>query len=257
MSFEHKIFANIMEIVVEIMSERDIKIFFLIMKDQKYGRRIVENIAVRGFPHWIYGVHEFEEVPPASILLDETPELDRYLPSNPPECDLILSLGLPSELQATVPMIAERCKAKAVIIAVDDPSWVPPGLKRQLIGEFERLVVAYAFPKPLCSLEEIGDPVIDMFARHFGRPNLKIRVENGVIKSVEVLRGAPCGSTWFIAERLVGIHVNPREGLWEELAKAHHVYPCLASMQMDPELEDTILHKSQYLIREAVDRAVG
>ncbi len=239
------------------MPERDIRIFFLIMKGQEYGRRIVENIAVRGFPHWVYGVHEFDEAPPANILLDESPELDRYLPSSPPECDLILSLGLPSGLQATVPMIAERCRAKAVIIAVDDPSWVPPGLKRQLIDEFERLGVAYAFPKPLCSLEETGDPVIDVFAARFGKPSLKVKVENGVIKHVEVLRGAPCGSTWFIAEKLVGVHVNPRERLWEELAKAHHVYPCLASMQMDPEIGDTILHKSQYLIREAVDSAVG
>ncbi len=240
---------------MKIMSS-DIRIFFVIMKDQKYGRRIVENIAVRGFPHWIYGVHEFDKVPPASVLLDESPELDNYLPDSLPECDLVISLGLPSELQATVPIIVERCKAKAVIIAVDDSSWVPPGLKRQLIDEFERLGVGYAFPKPLCSLEETGDPIIDIFTRHFGKPKLKIELEKGVIRRIEVVRGAPCGSTWYITDKLVGTHINPREKLWKELAKAHHVYPCLASMQIDPEIGDAILHKSQYIIREAVDQAL-
>ena len=50
--------------------------------------------------------------------------------------------------------------------------------------------------------------------------------------------------------------VEPREVLWEELAKAHHVYPCLGSMVVDPELSDTVLHVAQYLLREAVEKAL-
>ncbi|RLE89534.1 MAG: thymidylate synthase, partial [Thermoprotei archaeon] len=65
--------------------------------------------------------------------------------------------------------------------------------------------------------------------------------------------GAPCGSTWHIAEKLIGSVIEPRETLWERIAKAHHTYPCLASMEMDQELGDTILHKAQYLIRGAVE----
>ncbi|RLG48322.1 MAG: thymidylate synthase, partial [Thermoproteota archaeon] len=33
-------------------------------------------------------------------------------------------------------------------------------------------------------------------------------------------------------------------------------YPCLASMKVDPEIGDAILHKSQYIIREAVEEAL-
>jgi len=231
-------------------------VFALLMKGEEYGRRVVENMCNRGFSGWISGLHEFAEAPPVEALLDESNEVDVYLPSNTPKCDLVLSLGLPRELQALVPTIAEKANAKAVIVAVDDPSWAPPGLRRQVEEELREAGVACSFPKPLCSLEEVGDPYIDEFAKHFGKPRLKIEVKSGVIRRVEVLRGSPCGSTWYIAEKLVGLPVEPREKLWEELAKAHHVYPCLASMQVDPEIGDTILHKSQYIVREAVEDAL-
>ena len=95
------------------------------------------------------------------------------------------------------------------------------------------------------------------FAKSFGRPELRIEVRGGVIRSVEVLRGSPCGSTWYVAEGIIGKPIEPREDLWEALAKAHHVYPCLGSMTMDPELGDTVLHMAQYLLRDAVEKALG
>lgn len=234
-----------------------VRIFALIMKDDEYGGRIVENVCSRGFSSWILGLHEFVEAPPVEALLNGTDTLEAYLPDEMPKCDLVLSLGLPPELQALVPVIAKRAGAKAVIAAVDDPNWIPAGLRRQMIEELEEASIAYAFPKPLCSLEKVGNPYIDEFAEHFGRPRLRIEVRKKTIGRVEVLRGSPCGSTWYIAEKLVGLPVEPREKLWEQLAKAHHVYPCLASMQTDPEIGDTILHKSQYIIREAVEDALS
>jgi len=234
-----------------------VRIFALTMKGDEYGRRIIENMCKRGFIHWIVGVHGFAEVPPIEALLDDVDALEGYLPPRIPECDLVLSLGLPSELQSLVPSIAKKAGAKAAIIAVDDPNWVPPGLRSQMSEEMEEAGIACVFPKPLCGLDKVGNPYIDEFAEQFGRAVLKIRVEDGVIRRVDVVRGSPCGSTWYIAEKLVGVPVEPREALWEELAKAHHVYPCLASMQNDPEIGDTILHKSQYIIREAVERAIA
>jgi hypothetical protein len=219
----------------------------LIMKDDVYGRRIVENICKRGFAHWIHWVHEFES-PPANLL--DNPE--RYLPKSMPDCDLILSLGLPSDLQYTLPIIAKKTKAKAVIAPIDNPNWIRPGLRRQIQRELTEVGVASAFPKPFCSLEETGNHYIDMFAKHFGRPKLQVEVREGLISGVQVKRGAPCGSTWFIAEKLIGVEAS-KQKVREEVAKTHHAYPCLASMIIDPELEDTVLHKSQYIIREAVE----
>ncbi|RLG41298.1 MAG: thymidylate synthase [Thermoproteota archaeon] len=226
--------------------------FAVIMEGELYGRRIINHICNEGYSGWIWGMHEFEEVP-ANILDDS----DMGFLPDPPKCDLILSLGLPAELQMIIPEIAERAGAKAVIVAVDDPTWVPPGLRKQLEEELREKGVASVFPKPLCSLEEVGNPIIDEFAEKFGRPKLEIEVSGGRISKIDVLRGSPCGSTCYIAEKLIGVSVEPRERLWEELAKAHHSYPCLASMRVDPEIGDAILHKSQYLIREAVEEALS
>jgi len=230
-----------------------VRVLALLMEGDEYGPRVIETICSHGLPEWIWGVHEFSEVPSLEAVLDEP---EAFLPGDIAECDLVLSLGLPQELQALVPSLALRARAKAVIVALCDSSWVPPGLRKQMEEELEEAGLAYAFPKPLCSLEEVGDPYIDEFASRFGRPRLRIDVRGGVIRRVEVLRGSPCGSTWYIAEKLVGLPVEPREALWEELAKAHHTYPCLASMSIDPELGDAILHKGQYIIRDAVREAL-
>jgi len=228
-----------------------LRIFAVIMEDDLYGRRIVNHICKEGYSEWFWGIHEFGEVP--FNILDD---LDSNFLPDVPQCDLILSLGIPAELQTLLPEIVEKAGAKAVIVAIDDPGWVPPGLRRQLEQEFMEKGVVSAFPKPLCSLKEIGNPIIDEFASKFGRPRLKVGVDGGRIVKIDVLKGSPCGSTRYIAEKLVGAHIEPREKLWEELAKAHHSYPCLASMKVDSELGDAILHKSQYLIREAVEEAL-
>ena len=225
----------------------------LLMVGDEYGPRVLENICAQGFSSWIHGVHEFSEVPPLEAVLDEP---EAYVPDGLPECELLLSLGLPQELQALLPAIAERTRAEAVIAAICNSSWLPPGLRRQLEDDLASLGVAYAFPKPGCSLQEVGHPAIDEFARFFGRPRLALEVRGGIIRRVEVLRGAPCGSTWFVAEKMVGQPVEPKERLWEEAAKAHHVYPCMGSMNVDSELGDTVLHAAQYLLREAVEEAL-
>ncbi len=224
------------------------------MRGDEYGLRIIENLCSRGFSDSLWALHEFEQVPPLEAVLDEPEAL---VPAGLPGCELVLSLGLPKELQALVPAIASSTDARAVISGICNQDWLPPGLRRQVEEELEEAGVAYAFPKPFCTLTETGDPLIDEFARRFGRPELRLEVRNGVIRSVDVLRGAPCGSTWYVAEKLVGLPVEPREALWEEAAKAHHVYPCLGSMAIDPELGDTPLHVAQYAIREALEKALG
>ena len=63
------------------------------------------------------------------------------------------------------------------------------------------------------------------------------------------MRSAPCGSTWYIARKIIACKV---EDLPDIISKAHHTYPCTASMTQDPELNDTILHRAGYIILEAV-----
>jgi len=230
-----------------------VRLLALLMAGDEYGTRIVENICSKGFSSCLYGLHEFSSVPPLEAVLDEP---EAHVPQGLPKCDLVVSLGLPQELQALLPALAEEVHARAVVVAVCRSEWLPPGLREQLKQDLEEAGVACAFPKPFCSLKETGDPYIDEFAARFGKPKVRIEAPGGVIRRVEVLRGAPCGSTWHAAEKIIGLPVEPRERLWEELAKAHHAYPCLGSMNVDPELGDAVLHAAQYLLRNAVEEAL-
>jgi thymidylate synthase len=42
------------------------------------------------------------------------------------------------------------------------------------------------------------------YGEHFGAPEFAVKIADGKIAAVEVLRGAPCGATWAAAERLIG-----------------------------------------------------
>ena len=72
------------------------------------------------------------------------------------------------------------------------------------------------------------------------------------------MRDAPLELVWLEANKKEEEISVDLEAVQESqyISKNHHSYPCTASMIMDPELEDTILHKSGYLIREAVREAL-
>jgi hypothetical protein len=55
-----------------------------------------------------------------------------------------------------------------------------------------------------------------------------------------------------VARKLIGKEAR-KEEIREAAAKAHHSYPCTATMSTDPEIGEPILHKAGYLIREAVE----
>ena len=74
------------------------------------------------------------------------------------------------------------------------------------------------------------------------------------ILAANVVRSAPCGSTWFVAKRLLGLEPDQPD-IRERISEAHHAYPCTGSMERDFELGDTVLHKGGYIIRDAVEDA--
>ena len=68
-------------------------------------------------------------------------------------------------------------------------------------------------------------------------------------------RSAPCGSTWYVARKLIGVETEG-EILYDVVAKAHHSYPCTATMSVDPEVKEPILHLGGFIIREEVEKAL-
>jgi len=212
----------------------------------EYGQRIVDNIREDGPQHWEVLVWEAPRFLP--LIVDDPEE---FLPVDPPQVDLILSLVEHRSASELIPDLAELTGAQAVIAPVDNRTWLPRGMMRQVEHRLAARSISSAFPTPFCSLEvQPGQhPLIREFATHFGRPKVQIDVRSGQIARVRILREAPCGSTRLVAQRLVGVPVEEAE---EEAGLAHHHYPCLASMTMDDEFEDTLMHRSGLMTKLAV-----
>jgi len=217
-----------------------------IISSGSYGSRIVNSLAEMGLASSMVGLEELPDDLPEFI-----DEFEQYVPSNIPQADLIIAVGLYGDINMVVPIIAQKSGAKSVIIPLHDPAQVPPGLQRE-IGE-SAPEVKIVFPKPFCALLPVGDKYIDEFAEKFGKPELEIDY-GGLVRKVKVLRTAPCGSTNYIAENIEGLPVEEAE---LEAGNKLHNYPCNASMTTDPVVGDTILHLAGYQTKEAVKRALG
>jgi NAD-dependent dihydropyrimidine dehydrogenase PreA subunit len=224
--------------------DETMKIF--ILSSGEYGSRIVNNIAAHGFAANIVGIHEFYEDLPEFI-----DDISEYIPKNIPECDLLISVGLFGDVNLVIPTIALESKAKSIIVPIHNPKQIPAGLQSEIEGLIENANII--FPKPFCSLKPQGDEYIDQFTEVFGKPELEIQGETR-LNEVKVLRGAPCGSTNYIAEKIVGI---PLEEAEFEAGNKLHNYPCLASMNIDPLIGDTIMHLAGYKAKESVKTALG
>lgn len=229
----------------------------LVIISGEYGIRHLDNLRSRNPNNWSF---EIWKAPSALPLIIDYPE--DYLPASFPQADLILSFAENKSIAELLPEIAKMCKAKGVIVAVDNESWLPRGLGRQLQGWLASINVACACPKPLCSLtendykitrrerESYESKVISEFAHYFGQPDIQISVDRESCKiiSTRVNRDAVCGCARFVAEKIVGLSADEAE---EKAGLAHHHFPCLASMvKLNDYNHDTLMHESGRLLQE-------
>ena len=114
------------------------------------------------------------------------------------------------------------------------------------------MVNFFPFSPHLFCLQGITDAG-QTFARHFGVPAVEIAVEADRVKETRVIRSAPCGSTYFVADELKGTKVMDAE---EKSGILHHNYPCLATMNVDWQFNDTLMHRAGYFTKQAVHRAL-
>jgi len=232
------------------------KIF--ILSSGEYGSKIVNGIATHGFADNIVGMHEFPSHEDLPEFIDDVSE---YIPNDIPESDLIISVGMFGDINMVIPEVTKVSGAKSIIASIYHPQQLPLGLQNEIKSELDD-DVTIVFPKPFCGLTPIGDEFIDKFAEVFGKPKFEIETDsdsdevdiNSNITSIKVLRGTPCGSSWFIAENLQGLPVKDAE--FEANNKLHN-YPCSASMATDSLTGDTILHLASYKTKEAIKRAIG
>lgn len=223
-----------------------------------YGRRHVDNIRLHAPAGWQVQVWQAPAVLPLFIDYPED-----YVPAELPPADLVLAFQEHKGVAELIPDVCRVTGATAVIAAVDNESWLPRGLARQLRGWLAEDGVACVTPKPLCSLTEkdylearrrripYDNPLIAEFAGRFGQPNLCLEIDphSRRIAAAEVLRDACCGCARHVANGLIGVSVD---GAVFEAGMAHHHFPCLASMGIDPDFGDTLMHVSGNLLRDDV-----
>ncbi|MCL5290928.1 MAG: hypothetical protein M1548_00130 [Actinobacteria bacterium] len=180
----------------------------------------------------------------------------KYLPKVVRSHDVTLAINIHQDLLLEIPELAARAGSKALIVPVEDPDWLDRWLREELADICKEKGLEFAAPKPFCSLDEGEGKIIDEFIEEFrmGKPKLELKIKDGIVRSARVLRSAPCGDTYFVAHNIVGVPVG--EELMHRAAKYWHSYPCIASMKMDPEFQDTILHRAGHILYEVVDRAV-
>jgi hypothetical protein len=231
----------------------DFSLNILAVTQGQWGERIAENIIANAPSDWSVQSWAAPRVIPPIV---DDPE--DYLPEVLPEADLVIALGDVAGLAQLIPDVVRMVGARSVVAPIDRNSSLPPGLATQLEGWLEEMGVAAVFPKPFCSLTETAynrtplvrayeDEYIARFAKHFGKPEISAEVEDGQILEVKVIRDAACGCARHVSENLIG---TPVEGALEEAGMLHHHYPCLASMDNDPDYRDTLMHVSGNLMKD-------
>lgn len=221
-------------------------------------------------------IYFYEKV--GETVPDFIEEPEEYLPKGLPSVDYLLVVGIHQDLLSGLPDYLEGKDIKAVIIPVEDPKWVPPGLQVQVLHQFEDKGIQAAFPKPFCALSKEFDELnklgfniteqynyIHEFIDYFqiGKPKVAFLMskDGKVVENACVLQSAPCGSTFYIIQQLKSKYFeNGRQDgitLNERISKAHHSFPCSASMDQDSILKDTPLHVAGILVRNAVRKKLG
>jgi len=218
-----------------------------------YGERIVKHVASLARDWDICSARLRKGLPPipeedeAEALVEE---LVRNVP--PRTYDLLLFLAEEAGAFLLLPELLSRLDVKALIGPVDDYRVLPRGLERQLSEELEEAGVSFVFPRPFCSLSG-GEGPIGIFSKRFGSPRLEVELDGDVIRAVRLLRGSPCGSTHYMARKLVGVPVEKAPSLAGLYVQT---YPCLASHVEDPVIGEDFIHVSASLAKSAVERAL-
>jgi len=234
----------------------------LVIITGEYGERHVANILRHGPATW--SVSDWRA---PSVLPPMIDEPDEFVPDALPPADLILSFAESASVALLIPTVVRITGARSVIAGVDNEAWLPRGLAQQLRGWLQEMDVECVTPKPLCSLTETHygvrrgerepyqDARISEFASRFGKPELLISVDPSTrtITHVEVRRDSVCGNARFVAEKLVGVSTDVAE---QEAGLLHHHFPCLASMGIDADFGDTLMHVSGNVLRDNVAEQV-
>lgn len=150
----------------------------MIFQQNGSGRLKIDGLRKYGEQYFEMTIVDIDEVLP--LVLDDTSD---YLPTVL-DCDLVLDFFKHNDLSTDLAALCQK-------------------LGIPVIGSGKKIPGKGAITPPTCCglprLEGLG-----YYGKYFGAPEFNIEVEEGIVKNVEVARGAPCGATWEVARRLIG-----------------------------------------------------
>ena len=171
-------------------------------------------------------------------------EPEEHVPSDVPDHQVLLIIGIHEQVLLKV---LERCQewgTKGVVVPLEGPGWASGATRALAKGICDRQGIEISFPKPFCAFRPPGGTVLDEFRQnfHIGYPHVELSTEGGIIREAVVKVSAACGATYYVARGLPGRSLDENLEI-EVISKRMHSYPCMASMERDPELhDDTAMH---------------
>ncbi|AEH60253.1 Protein of unknown function DUF166 [Methanosalsum zhilinae DSM 4017] len=135
------------------------------------------------------------------------------------DADIIITYSLHPDLTSAIANLAAKNGVKALII--------PGGRSQAPVQELQKISresgIYIENDEICCTLKE--NAFTSDFTSKLGTPELKISICEDKVSRVQVIRGAPCGSTWYMADKLKGVNVKEAPSMAGLLVQQ---YPCRA-----------------------------
>ena len=186
----------------------------VIATDGPYGERAFENIKKDFDTEFV----ELEQ--PASMFMDEI-DIPANALAKIKDANILITYTQHPDLTLDLVDMVNKDVDYLIVAA-----WRGEGFKNQL-ERYGNVTCPYI----MCELEENGNEVFDEFTSKIGKPKVDIKIEDGKIVDVSVVRSSPCGSTSFVANYISDNYLNSNnlENIPTEAGLKLQHYPCRAA----------------------------
>lgn len=185
-----------------------------IATDGPYGERAFENIKKEFDTEFI----ELEQ--PTSMFMDEI-DIPEDALAKIKEANILITYTQHPDLTLDLVDMVNK-EVDYIIVA----AWRGEGFKNQL-ERYGNVTCPYI----MCELEENGNEVFDEFASKIGKPKVDVKLEDGQIVDINVVRSSPCGSTTFVVDYISNKYLNSSnlDDIPIEAGLKLQHYPCRAA----------------------------